>query len=227
MEFSADMVILKPVDMAKGASTLFFEVNNRGRKISFGRMHDTASDANMNDPMARAGFRQRLPDEARLRACLGRLGRGHRAGRQPPDGGFPDRAGEWQADQPNASSPSSPTAISMAASPRRCRCPAVTAFKSFPAVSTDKKEAEAELYVIASDSPRPSGPDIPSGEPVADDEWAFADCPDGWPGTPSVEPHLPEERLSQRPQLPPAVPRHRLAGDGPWLRHRRATSSRS
>ena len=26
-------VILKPVDMAKGAATLFFEVNNRGRKI--------------------------------------------------------------------------------------------------------------------------------------------------------------------------------------------------
>jgi hypothetical protein len=50
VEFSADMMILKPVDLAKGAKTLFFEVNNRGRKISFGRMHDTASDANMNNP---------------------------------------------------------------------------------------------------------------------------------------------------------------------------------
>src|SRR5690606_17783768 len=48
--FSADMVILKPVDMAKGADTLFFAVNNRGRKIAFGRMHDTAADASMNDP---------------------------------------------------------------------------------------------------------------------------------------------------------------------------------
>ena len=56
VEFSADMVILKPVDMALGAKTLFFEVNNRGRKISFGRMHDTASDANMNDPMAPRDF---------------------------------------------------------------------------------------------------------------------------------------------------------------------------
>ena len=38
VEFSADMVILKPVDMALGAKTLFFEVNNRGRKIAFGRI---------------------------------------------------------------------------------------------------------------------------------------------------------------------------------------------
>ena len=56
VEFSADMVILKPVDMELSSKTLFFEVNNRGRKISFGRMHDTASDANMNDPMAARDF---------------------------------------------------------------------------------------------------------------------------------------------------------------------------
>ncbi len=30
------MVILKPVDLAKGSRTLFFEVNNRGRKIASG-----------------------------------------------------------------------------------------------------------------------------------------------------------------------------------------------
>ncbi|HVY06296.1 MAG TPA: hypothetical protein VHB46_09995, partial [Burkholderiales bacterium] len=54
--FSADMVILKPVDLAKGAKTLFFEVNNRGRKISFGRMQDTAADASMNNPMAPRDF---------------------------------------------------------------------------------------------------------------------------------------------------------------------------
>ena len=33
VEFSADMVILKPIDLAKAGNTLFFEVNNRGRKI--------------------------------------------------------------------------------------------------------------------------------------------------------------------------------------------------
>jgi len=39
----------------KGASTLFFE-STTGRKISFGRMHDTASDADMNNPTAARDF---------------------------------------------------------------------------------------------------------------------------------------------------------------------------
>ena len=56
VEFSADMVILKPLDMQKSSGMLFFEVNNRGNKISFGRMHDTASSANRNDPMSPEDF---------------------------------------------------------------------------------------------------------------------------------------------------------------------------
>ncbi|HKB82354.1 MAG TPA: alpha/beta hydrolase domain-containing protein, partial [Burkholderiales bacterium] len=60
------------------------------------------------------------------------------------------------------------------------------AFKSFPAVSADKKQAQAELYMLSSDSPKPSAPDIPRGEAVPDDQWAFADCSDGWPGRPST-----------------------------------------
>jgi hypothetical protein len=56
VEFSADMVILKPVDLGKAGKTLFFEVNNRGRKVSFGRMQDTGSDANMNAPRSPRDF---------------------------------------------------------------------------------------------------------------------------------------------------------------------------
>ncbi|HVY05379.1 MAG TPA: alpha/beta hydrolase domain-containing protein, partial [Burkholderiales bacterium] len=62
-----------------------------------------------------------------------------------------------------------------------------TAFKSYPAVSTDKAEAQAELYVLSTDSVKPSGPDIPRGEAVPAHEWAFANCPDGWPGKPSTQ----------------------------------------
>jgi hypothetical protein len=61
-----------------------------------------------------------------------------------------------------------------------------TAFRSFPLASTDKAMAQAELRITPSDSPRPSGPDIPRGSRVADDQWAFASCPEGWPGTPSA-----------------------------------------
>ncbi|MGH8677640.1 MAG: alpha/beta hydrolase domain-containing protein, partial [Burkholderiales bacterium] len=49
-----------------------------------------------------------------------------------------------------------------------------------------KDQAQAQLYSLPSDSPRPSGPQIPRGEPVSAEDWALADCPDGWPGKPSV-----------------------------------------
>ena len=58
--------------------------------------------------------------------------------------------------------------------------------KPYSVVSIDKQKALAQLFMLASDSPSPSGPDIPRGAPVPDDDWAFADCPDGWPGTPST-----------------------------------------
>ena len=38
--------------------------------------------------------------------------------------------------------------------------------KPYPAASTDKQEAKAQLYMLASDSPVPSGPEIPRGAPV-------------------------------------------------------------
>jgi len=186
VEFSADMVILKPVDMAKGAGTLFFEVNNRGRKISFGRMHDTASDANMNDPMAERDFGNGfLMKRGYVLAWVG-----WGADIAPGDN-------RLTVDFPIAQEDGKPVAERVltefsdrnfnGGKPTSLPLSGGAAFKSFPAVSADKKEAQAELYVLASDSPRPSGPGIPRGEPVNDDDWAFADCPDGWPGKPSVE----------------------------------------
>jgi hypothetical protein len=59
------------------------------------------------------------------------------------------------------------------------------AFKSFAAVSHRKKEAEAELRERPSDSPTAGGAEIPPGELIAPEEWGFAACPDGAPGTPS------------------------------------------
>jgi hypothetical protein len=186
VEFSADMVILKPVDMAKSAATLFFEVNNRGRKISFGRMHDTASDANMNDPMAARDFGNGfLMKRGYVLAWVG-WGADIAPGDNRLTVDFPvaDENGKPVAERiltefsDRNFNGGKPTSLPLSGS---------AAFKSFPAVSTDRKQAQAELYLTASDSPRPSGPGIPRGEPASDDEWAFADCPDGWPGKPSVE----------------------------------------
>lgn len=186
VEFSADMVILKPVDLAKGSQTLFFEVNNRGRKIAFGRLHDTASSANMNDPMAPADFGNGFL--MRRGYVLAWVGWG--ADIAPGDH-------RLTVDFPIAGTAKTPITERIftefsdrnfdGGQPYTLPLSGGKAFKPYPAVSTDKTAAQAELYVLASDSPRPSGPAIPRGEPVPADDWAFADCPEGWPGTPSPQ----------------------------------------
>ena len=185
VEFSADMVILKPVDMAQGAKTLFFEVNNRGRKISFGRMHDTASDANMNDPMAPRDFGNGfLMKRGYVLAWVG-WGADIAPGDNRLTVNFPIALENGRPVTERILTEFSdrnfnggrPLSLPLSGAP---------AFKSFPAVSTDKKQAQAEFYVLSSDSPKPGAPDIPRGEPVPDDQWAFADCPEGWPGKPST-----------------------------------------
>jgi hypothetical protein len=185
VEFSADMVILKPVDMALGAKTLFFEVNNRGRKISFGRMHDTASDANMNDPMAPRDFGNGfLMKRGYVLAWVG-WGADIAPGDNRLTVNFPVALENGRPVTERILTEFSdrnfnggrPLSLPLSGAP---------AFKSFPAVSTDKKQAQAELYILSSDSPKPGAPDIPRGEAVPDDQWAFADCPEGWPGKPST-----------------------------------------
>ena len=185
VEFSADMVILKPVDLSKGSNTLFFEVNNRGRKISFGRMQDTAADANMNDPMAARDFGNGfLMTRGYVLAWVG-WGADIAPGDNRLTVDFPIAQENGQPLSERIITEFSdrnfnggkPTSLPLSGGP---------AFKSYAAIATDKKRAEAELYWLRSDSSTPSGPDLPRGEPVADDQWAFADCPDGWPGKPSV-----------------------------------------
>lgn len=185
VEFSADMVILKPVDMARSSATLFFEVNNRGRKISFGRMHDTASDANMNDPMSARDFGNGfLMKRGYVLAWVG-WGADIAPGDNRLTVDFPIAQENGQPVTERILTEFSDRNFN-GGKPTSLPLSGGIAFKSYPAVSTDRKEAQAELYVLGSDSPRPSSPQIPRGEAVADDEWAFADCPDGWPGKPSV-----------------------------------------
>jgi hypothetical protein len=184
VEFSADMVILKPVDPAR-SRTLFFEVNNRGRKISFGRMHDTASDANMNAPSAPRDFGNGfLMKRGYTIAWIG-WGADIAPGDNRLTVSFPIAQENGQPLTERILTEfgdrnfngTTPTTLPLSGS---------SAFKSFPSVSVNKSAAEAELWVADSDSPRPSGPAIPLGTRLSDDRWAFAACPDGWPGTPSA-----------------------------------------
>lgn len=185
VEFSADMVILKPVDLQKGSKTLFFEVNNRGRKISFARMQDAAADANMNDPVAARDFGNGfLLRRGYVIAWVG-WGADIAAGDNRLTVQFPVAMENGKPVNERIITEFSDRNFN-GGKPSSLPLSGGTAFNSYPAISTDKAEAQAELYVLASDSPKPSAPDIPRGEAVADGDWAFADCPDGWPGKPST-----------------------------------------
>jgi hypothetical protein len=185
VEFSADMVILKPVDAAKGSRTLFFEVNNRGRKITFGRMQDTASDANMNAPSAPRDFGNGFL--MRRGYTIAWVGWG--ADIAPGDNrltvSFPIAQEHGQPITERILTEFGDRNFN-GATPATLPLSGGTAFKSFASVSINKSAAEAELWVVDSDSPHPSGPAIPFGTRVSDDRWAFAACPDGWPGQPST-----------------------------------------
>lgn len=184
VEFSADMVILKPVYLENGSGMLFFEVNNRGNKLMFSKLHDTPASANRNNPMSVEDFGNGFL--MRRGHVLAWVGWG--ADIEPGDNrltvdfpvamheGKPGTGFIFTEFSDRNFGGGNPTSLPLSGSSR---------IRPYPSVSLDKNEAQAQLYMLASDSPRPSGPEIPRGAPVPDEDWAFADCPDGWPGTAS------------------------------------------
>jgi Alpha/beta hydrolase domain len=185
VEFSADMVILRPVDSSRGNRRLFFEVNNRGNKISQVMLNSTPPGANNNNPTTAFDFGNGwLQRQGYTVAWVG-WGADIAPGNN-----------RLTVDFPIAKENGRPIAERILTEysdrnfgggrPFTLPLSGGAAFKSFPAVSTDKAIAEAELRVRSSDSPRPSSPDIPEGVLVPDSEWSFASCPNGPPGTPST-----------------------------------------
>jgi hypothetical protein len=184
VKFLADVVILKPVDMGRANGALFFEVNNRGNKISFTMMQDTPPGTPGNNPVTMADFGNGfLMRQGYVIAWVG-WGADIAAGNNRLTVDFPialengapitERILTEFSDRNFGGS--TPFTLPLSGS---------LAFNSFPAVSIDKVAAEAELRRRPSDSPRPSGPAIPAGQLVPDGEWSFASCPTGPPGTPS------------------------------------------
>jgi hypothetical protein len=52
VEYSGDLLIIRPVDRSKGNQRLLFEINNRGNILSFGLLNDASK--NSNDPSSAA-----------------------------------------------------------------------------------------------------------------------------------------------------------------------------
>jgi hypothetical protein len=181
VEFSADMSMLKPVNLTKWNGALLFEVNNRGNNVTFIVYHETPASAHINDPTAAGDFGNGfLMRRGYVLASVGWeadvLPGNNRLTAQFP---VATESGktiserillELEADTGTFSVPLSGSAI----------------FKSYEAASTDQALAEAELRMRPSDSPRPPAPNIPAGEVIPASEWSFANCPTGPPGTPNA-----------------------------------------
>ena len=64
VEYSADFDLLRPADPAKGNGTLFYDVNNGGRKIALGMFNDTGASNALDTPesveIGRASCRERV-----------------------------------------------------------------------------------------------------------------------------------------------------------------------
>ena len=94
VEYSADLLILRPVDRSRVNGRLFFEVNNRGRLLSLNRLNEAAAVA--NDPTAAADAGNGFLMRPGLHVRVGRLGRDGVARRRAPEhhvarGGQPGR----------------------------------------------------------------------------------------------------------------------------------------
>jgi hypothetical protein len=183
VEFSADMYILKPVDMAAGNGGLFFEVNNRGDKDTFTLMHDAPPGANLNDPTTAEDFGNGfLMRQGYVIAWVG-WGADVRPGNNRLTVDFPIAMEngapiserilmEFMDGHPGGTVFTRPLSSGLN-------------FRRYAAISTDSAAAEAELRTRPSDSTPASGPEIPEGTPVPAEQWSFARCPGGPPGTPS------------------------------------------
>ena len=80
VEYSADVYMLKPLDLERGNGRIFYDVNNRGNL----RCLQFFNDAGARQRAVRAGTRrQRLPDATRLHRHLVRLAGRHQPRRGP------------------------------------------------------------------------------------------------------------------------------------------------
>jgi hypothetical protein len=181
VEFSADWLIIKPVDLTRGNGGLFFEVNNRGRLLSLDLNNARANDPTTlrdfgNGFLLRQGYTlawvgwqgDLLPGASRLTARFPIATEGEEVITQRILVEFSDARG---------AAAGAVFTLPLSGTPD---------VRSDEAVSTDQALAMAELRMRPSDSPRPPGPDIPEGEVIPTSQWSFARCPNGPPGIPSA-----------------------------------------
>jgi Alpha/beta hydrolase domain len=180
VEFSADWMIIKPIDLKRGNGSLFFEVNTRGNLLSA----DLNNAPRSNNPTTLSDFGNGfLLRQGYTLVWVGWaadvLPGNNRLTVQFPvatDGGPITQRILVEFSDAKGAAPAVFT-LPLSGNP---------SFRSYEAVSTDQALAMAELRTRSSDSPRPPDPDIPAGDVIPTSQWSFARCPNGPPGVPSA-----------------------------------------
>jgi hypothetical protein len=154
--FTADFIILKPVNLKQGNGTLFYEVNNKGDLFHLNWFNDSSDPLTVhgNDPTTLAdfgnGFLQR---QGYSIASVGWAADAAAGG------------GRLTAQIPIAKEKGQPLVEKVIT--EIADATGTTQSLGYSSVSTNPYLAEAELRVRSSDSPRPSGPEIPEGTVVS------------------------------------------------------------
>ncbi|MGH2949038.1 MAG: alpha/beta hydrolase domain-containing protein [Solirubrobacteraceae bacterium] len=170
VSYSTDFYLLRPTDTSRWNGKLVFEVNNRGTKPLNYFFNDGSSS---NDPTTRQDFGTGfLLNEGFALAWAGWEGDvlpgGNRMTIRVPvptnDDGSPiTQRIVVEFHDRNFQPDGSTTTLPLGGS---------RGFASYPVA--EGRDADAELRVRPSDSPRPSGPSIPYGTVVPRDEWEFS-----------------------------------------------------
>jgi hypothetical protein len=187
VELSADFMMLRPADPARGNHTLFAEIPNRGHALSLALLHEakagTKSESLLNAEDLGNGFLLRrgytvvwigwqadaLPGDGRIAVRFPIAMERAKPIRGRVVVEFSDRSMDDKKDE---------HAFSLPFGGR--------GYASYPAIADDAKSAHAVLHIRPSDSTRPSSGVVPEGEIVPADRWSFASCPNGPPGVPSA-----------------------------------------
>ena len=172
VSFDADYMLLYPADLSKWNRQLVSEINNRGNLLLF---LSFANGPFNNDPVSQADFGNGFfLNQGYALAWVGwgpdvEAGGGRLALRVPVPlhaNGTPvtQRITIELADEFSFPEGGTASCEPLSGSP---------VIKGYPAVLSEK--ANDELFVRASDSPRPSAPPIPAGTLVPNAQWSFPD----------------------------------------------------
>lgn len=170
VDYTAQFLMLRPVDLARGNGELLYEVNNRGNLLGlsafddapFGNNPTTAADLGNGFLMERGYTYLSVGWQGDLVPSANVLSVQFPVATAAGGKAITQRIAVEYTDDLSFKTDGSTTTLPLSGSP---------SFRSYPAVAS--ATPTAQLWVRPSDSPRPNGVVVPRGELVPRSAWSF------------------------------------------------------